>query len=128
MSEQRNKFYNAIREKYPVISEKADAEYMELWGECNDLEYDTHSWFEALANVLNKQMSLSVPAERFKDLFLDISIAFKSDNEDVRKCIDVAFVENLYWQVTPEKAESYWNIMPETLQELYVNFHHRTPV
>jgi len=128
MSEQRKKFYNAIKEKYPEISEQADAEYMKQWGECNDLEYYSHSWFEALANVLNKQMYLSVPAERFKDLFLDIGIAFKSDDDDVRKCIDVALVENLYWQVAPEKAESYWSIMPETLQELYVNFHHRTPV
>lgn len=128
MSEQRDKFCKTIKERYPEISEKADAEYLKQWGEYDDPEYYSYSWFESLANVLNKQMYWSVPAEKFSELFADICSAFNSGDEDVKKCIDVAFVENLYWQVAPEKAKNYWNIMPETLKKLYVNFHHRTPL
>jgi len=128
MSEQRDKFCTAIKQKYPEISEKVDAEYLKQWGECDAPEYYSYSWFEALANTLNKQMSWSVPAEKFSDLFSDISDAFKSGGADVKECIDVAFVENLYWQVAPEKAENYWVLMPDTLKELYVDFHHRTPL
>lgn len=51
-----------FKELFPSISAKADAEYIRQWGEFTDDVYYSYSWFEALANALNKEMCNGVPA------------------------------------------------------------------
>ncbi|NMM41806.1 hypothetical protein HHO47_13520 [Pseudoalteromonas arctica] len=45
-----------------------------------------------------------------------------------REYIDVGIIENLLWQVTPINAAPYWQVLPNDLKTLYVNFHQRTPI
>ncbi len=49
-------------------------------------------------------------------------------SQEVYRCMDVAFVENLFWQVGGGRAASYWELMPGRLKELYLGFHSRAPV
>jgi len=118
-------FYNVIRDKYPGVTEIADKEHIQIWGDV-DPEF-AYSWFESLANALNKEMTEGVDAEKYKGLLNFISAHFQAEDEEVKNCIDVAFTENLFWQVPAVKAEVYWKILPDNLKELYVNFHRGVP-
>jgi hypothetical protein len=128
MSAQRNEFCRIIKKRYPAISAKADTEYSHQWGDFTDSEYYSYTWFEALANALNGEMRRDVSASEYSELFSSISANFESGDDDVKKCIDVSFVENLFWQVPERKSASYWHALPKNLQELYFGFHHRTPL
>ena len=128
MSTHRDEFCRSIKEQHPVISAKADVEYEKQWGDDVDNEYYSYSWFESLANAINKEMNREVPASEYQNLLAMISSAFESGDEAVRKSIDVAFIENLFWQVSPTKSASYWAAFPENLKRLYIDFHSRSPL
>ena len=128
MKASRDEFRNSIKQDFPEISEKADREYVRLWDDDIGCEYYSYSWFEALANAINKDMCKAVPADNHLSLLLQISSSFESGDKEVRKTIDVAFVENLFWQVKPESAAPYWQVMPENLKKLYIEFHHNEPL
>jgi hypothetical protein len=117
--------YNAVREKFPAIREKSDTIHVRNWGELNP-EF-AYSWFESLAHTLNGEMSRQVNFGVHEPLFNYISGAFPGASEPVRKCIDVAFVENLFWQVPSAKCAPYWERLPPRLRELYLDFHRREP-
>lgn len=97
-------------------------------GDFTDTEYYSYSWFEALANALNDEMRKDIDPGTHGELFETISNAFSTEGSDIKNAIDVAFVENLFWQVPENKSECYWVVLPKTLKELYVNFHGRTPL
>lgn len=128
MSKLRDEFCASIKERYPAIFAKADAEYARLWGDFTDAEYYSYSWFEALANALNREMNREASEAEYRDLLLMISASFESGDEGIRKAIDVAFVENLFWQVPGGKSASFWAALPDNLKRLYVDFHHRMPL
>ncbi len=119
------KLCNECREEFPDIAEKADIEHVRVWGEV-DPEF-AYSWFESLANALNREMLNEVDAGNYKDLFEFIRSSFLFGDEKVKDCIDVSFTENLFWKVPPSKAQMYWALLPSVLKDLYVNFHHRKP-
>jgi len=128
MSALRDEFCKSIKARYPVISAKADAEYQRLWDDFEGEHY-SYSWFEALANALNKEMNKKVSVTEHQELLAVIGSSFESGDEAIRQCIDVAFVENLFWQVTPlEFMTAYWSALPENLKELYIAFHGRGPL
>lgn len=129
MSELRDEFCRSIKNRYPAISAKADEEYQRLWGDFTDASYDSYSWFEALANAINKDMGCEVPASEHQELLAVISSYFEFGDESVRKCIDVAFVENLFWQVPKtQSVTAYWGFLPNNLKDLYIDFHHQSPL
>jgi len=128
MNQSLDIFCHAIKTRYPEIAAKADAEHERRWGNSVELEHYSYSWFETLANTLNREMCRGTPASEYRKLLLDISTEFRTGMDDVRQCIDVAFVENLFWQVPPDKALAYWTGLPENLQSLYIDFHRKTPI
>jgi hypothetical protein len=119
-------FYNETREKFPEITDKADREHILIWEDL-DPEYE-YSWFESLAKAVNGEMDKEVTPDKYKELFLYLSSAFNNGDKDVRNCIDVAFTENLFWQIASDKAKPFWEVMPNNLKELYVNFHNKNPL
>lgn len=118
--------YYETREKFPEITEKADREHIRNWGDI-DPEF-AYSWFESLANALNKEMSREISPQNYLGVFWYLSASFCNGDKEVRNCIDVAFTENLFWRVTVVQAEPYWELLPSNLKDLYVNFHYRTPL
>ena len=122
----RDKFCEEVKAKFPAISAKADREYIRQWG---DFETDlySYSWFESLANALNIEMGKGIPPKDYQDLFSFVSNGFLKGDEDTKNAIDVAFVENLFWNVSSSASELYWNTLPENLKGLYLNFHRKKP-
>ncbi|MET0027608.1 MAG: hypothetical protein ABW101_08215 [Candidatus Thiodiazotropha sp.] len=124
----RDEFCQKIKREFPEISVRADKQYTRQWGDFRDTEYYSYSWFEALANALNEEMRKNTEPEKFSGLLQNLSTAYESDEEEIRQAIDVAFVENLFWQVPEINCRSYWEALPNNLKELYEGFHHRTPL
>ena len=122
----RDKFCEEVKAKFPAISAKADREYIRQWG---DFETDlySYSWLESLANALNIEMGKGIPPKDYQDLFSFVSNGFLKDDEDTKNAIDVAFVENLFWNVSSSASELYWNTLPENLKYLYLSFHRKKP-
>jgi hypothetical protein len=127
MSKSLDDFCNLIKKQFPEISEKADREYARQWDDIQDSEFYSYSWFEALSNALNREMCRATSALEYCDLFSTISSHFETGDDDIKKCVDVAFVENLFWEVPKLKSEPYWKVMPENLKQLYLAFHRRPP-
>jgi hypothetical protein len=73
-------------------------------------------------------MSRNVLAKKYAGIFRHISAAYGNGDAEVKNCIDVAFTENLFWQVKEEEAEPYWALLPSNLKELYVGFHGKNPL
>lgn len=121
-------FCNTIKKHHPDISNKADKLYDKYWNDLIEMEFSSHSWFESLANALNSEMKKGVPPQNYVSLLNEISQGFINAQSDVKEAIDVAFVENLYWQVREVDAKPYWDIMPNILKQLYIEFHERTPL
>ena len=117
--------YLAVRSAFPDMAAKADRDYFEQWGE--RLPEDEYSWFQSLANALNAQMRKRVAAADHRALFEFINRALRDCSAEVARCIDVSFVENLFWQVPADQAQGYWQQLPGPLKQLYLQFHSRPP-
>lgn len=122
-----DEFCENISSQHVDISQRADRDYNNYWNRLVQMEFSPYSWFESLARAINSDMVKKEPAERHAKLFQAVSREFCVGQETVRNAIDVAFVENLFWQVPADCAKKYWATLPENLKELYVGFHGRTP-
>ncbi|MCQ3829159.1 hypothetical protein HXX02_06855 [Microbulbifer elongatus] len=121
-------FCRKIKENYPEISAKTDNIYDDYWNRLVQMEFSSYSWFESLANTLNSEMKKKVAADNYQALLKTISTEYDRGESGVMNAIDVAFVENLFWQVKIDDAQPYWEVMPENLKELYVGFHGQEPL
>ena len=118
--------YLEVRQRFPGITEKADRRHLEDWHELD--HENSYSWFQSLANALNAEMARDVEHKVHRDLFDFIAAALVGASEDAYRCIDVSFVENLFWQVPGRKSQPYWQKLPEPLRLLYLEFHGRAPL
>ena len=117
--------YLEFRSTFPKITAKADKVHVQFWGDL-DPEF-SYSWFESLAKAINNDMENAVNVKSYLDVFEFLRRKFLFGTEKEKECIDVAFTENLFWQIAPDKAKPYWAKFPPLLQDLYVKFHGRTP-
>jgi hypothetical protein len=62
------------------------------------------------------------------DALLAFLVRELDSSAEVFKCLDVAFVENLFWQVPARKCEPYWERLPARFKALHLAFHGRSPV
>jgi hypothetical protein len=121
-------FFQSARAKFPDLAAKADRQHMRYWGEPPSEEQDSYSWFESVSRALNDEMQRGTYITESQAFFQFVENAFRSGSNDVKNCIDVAFIENLFWEVSPDKAIPYWQALPKILQKLYVDFHARSPL
>ncbi|EAR09233.1 DUF7674 family protein [Reinekea blandensis] len=118
--------FHAIREKFPEFLEAADKEHVRIWDEVTP---ETHySWFESLANAINELMSSGEMLDSMARLFEYLSEVDLSSGIEIKQLIDVSFVENLFWEVSPGNAAKPWYLLPENLKKYYVEFHLGTPL
>ena len=123
-----DEFHKRVIEKFPDISKKADILYDDYWNRYIKMEFSAYSWFESLANAINSEMQKQTNADLYIDLFEFVRHSFMIGDEDIKKAVDVAFVENLFWRIPREKTEPYWEVFPEALKQLYINFHGGAPL
>ncbi len=118
--------YEECRRQFPELTQKVDKEHIKQWDEVDPAF--AYSWFESLANTINREMHDQINAKHYLPLFNYFRTQFLFGEDTVKNCIDVCFCENLFWQVPADKAQPYWRVFPDVLKQLYTNFHNRTPL
>ena len=121
-------FYQCARTKFPDLTEKADRQHIAYWGDPPSEETDSYNWFESVSRALNNEMQRGDYYDECQAFFQFVESVFRTGSDEVKKCIDVAFVENLFWKVSPKKIGPYWQALPKILQKLYVDFHSNSPL
>ena len=117
--------YEEFRIQFPDLTLAADARHVKIW---DSVERETaYVWFESLANTLNTMMATPEHRTDFSSIFNYFDEKFRVGNKDEKNCIEVSFVENLFWQVGPRHAAPVWARLPTRLQQLYIGFHGRAP-
>lgn len=113
--------YRDFRSKFPELARAVDTRHVKTWDSVAD---DTaFCWFESLAGVINDQMEAERQGADLALVFSYFEQKLSESDEEVDNCIDVSFVENLFWRVKPKSAVNVWPKMPNSLQKLYLNFH-----
>ena len=121
-------FYNRIRTLFPELVDRANREHLNYWGEDpNEIE-DSYTWFASVANALNKEMCRGYFLAESEAFFDYVASVLPQCSDEVANCIDVSLVENLFWQVSRNKAVAYWTVLPSSLQKLYLEFHNQPPI
>lgn len=95
-----NELYTQIFNQFPAVIEPTNQECQKIYGENLSITDHPYRWFEILANIIN---------------------------DELQRFIDVAFIENLFWNVKKEQAKIYWKKFPPVLQDLYEDFHWKKP-
>jgi len=119
-------FFHKTRDQYPEFTSAADKLHIDKFEEVD--EELSYLWFENLANAINADINSELFTLQHSDFFKYMSEQFKCGNSEVKYCIDVAFVENLFWRVSRKGAELFWENIPATLKTLYLGFHGRAPL
>ena len=112
---------------FPELSAKADRAFFDYWGHAPGAQ-DAYSWFGSLASALNADMNRAVDAGFHAPVLDCIADALDGCSTELFACLDVSFVENLFWRVSANKAAPYWQQMPEALKVLYCRFHGNAPL
>ena len=121
-----NDLYREVRSRFPAMAAAADQDYRRLNDGFNPPD-DRYAWFESLANALNDEMRKKIPYRIHEPLFRFMDGVALRGGEEVGRCLDVAFIENLFWNVPKQNALPYWEKLPPRLKHLYVAFHHHEP-
>lgn len=117
--------YHDFRKRFPEMTQGADARHIKVWGSVDD--ETAYSWFESLAGAINDQMGASKEVANLSSIFSYFDELLRGSDKKIRNCIDVSFVENLFWEVQPSSAANAWDALPHSMQQLYVRFHGRPP-
>lgn len=118
--------FDVVRTRFPELAEKTDRLHMQRYvDEGIELNF---LWFECLADVLNVEMTARVPCENYAPLFEFLSNRVAEGRQEVCECIDVAIVENMFFDVKAVHAKPYWEKLPKPLKELYLGFHGQAPL
>jgi hypothetical protein len=117
-------FYRETRDRFPSILAETDKLHLQTWDMDDEWAY---MWFHSLADMLNANMRKNASLDIAGSIFGYMRDRFMTGCGEVRNCIDVSFVENLFWQVTPDRSGPYWARMPDLLKRLYLGFHSKPP-
>ena len=113
-------FYKLTISTFPLEAKKADKVYYDLGFEEEDEAYNI--WFESFAEVTNELMK-DFKTEAVHHHFSFFLLHLENGSDIIKKCIDVSYVENLFWGLDKEISDYYWALLPVEMQALYLDFH-----
>ncbi len=125
MTDEEQHFLEALRAVFPDQAKNTDISYFHKWEAIGEIALSL--WLEDFAHVTNILMNQG-EEKIVQSLFDYIDKNYQRSSPDLRKQIDVGYVENLFWKTTEQGAEMGWSLLSLRLQKLYINFHGRSPV
>lgn len=117
--------YHDFRKRFPEMAQAADTRHVKIWDSVDD--ETAYSWFESLAGAINDQISAAEKDTDLLSVFSFFDKQLQGSDTEVKNCIDVSFVENLFWQLRPSSVADAWDAMPNSLRQLYLKFHGQPP-
>lgn len=122
--EEMKSFYQLVREKFKSDAEQAEKIYEGKGWEKEDEAY--FIWFECFADVTNTMMR-RYNENDVKNHFSFFLFHFESGTNIIKECVDVSYVENLFWELDKKTCKHFWPLLPKKMQVLYLKFHGRKP-
>lgn len=119
------RFVAGLRRDYPDLASRADFYHINQGFEPGDQAYCI--WVNAFADAVNERIS-RFDTDLVKDVFDRIASFNEEESKEIQELVDVYFVENLFWKVPKDAAKASWELMPESLKALYLDFHHEAPI
>lgn len=117
--------YQAFKSNFSDSAQRADQRHLRMWENIDDSVY---CWFESLAEEMNADMRGGQQHQTHAAIFDFFRQQFMLGDESVKNCIEVAWLEHLFWQVPAKLAASDWHTLPSVFKQLYVSFHQKSPV
>lgn len=77
-----------------------------------------HSWLEEFSQITTEAIRRR-DEEQARAHLAFMSERLSTADEDVREVIDVAYTENLLWDLNAAQKKWGWTLMPENLRALY---------
>ena len=115
-------FIDEIREMFPEASKLADRNHRDLGFEPEDEAFSI--WLENFSKATDEYMNKD-QSDEVAQHFSFFSLKVRTGTPEIRQLIDVSYVENLFWSATNSSIEKYWPKLPQSLKDLYVQFHGR---
>ena len=109
-------FIETVRKTLPRSSEHADGLMHQRGFNKDD---SCHLWIETFADVTN----ILIAARNRKEVtkhFSFFSRQYLEGSEEIKNCIDVSYVENLFFDLPDEDKKWAWKLLSEDLKKVYV--------
>lgn len=117
--------YQAFKSNFTDLAQRADQRHLRMW---DNIDGSVYCWFESLAEEMNADMRARQQHQTHRAIFEFFRQQFMLGDESVKNCIEVAWLEHLFWQVPAKLAASDWNALPSVFKQLYISFHQRSPI
>ena len=111
--------YDAFRGQFSDLAVATDARTKDSCFEFDDGPAVQPLWFECLADELNDRMAAPEYRKQIVAVFMFMDACFRAGDADTQRCIDVCFVENLFWNVPRSVSRKIWPLLPPELRRLY---------
>lgn len=112
---------NAIYDEFPEVAKDLDYTLKYNW------EYEPHERNEMWTGLIERFSQLTTDAisrvdENTAKQYLSFMEGhYLRGSENVKKAINICFVESLLWDIKDEKTKKWgWSLIPKPLQQLYI--------
>jgi hypothetical protein len=118
-SEEQKACVKEIRARFKEEAERTDQWMLERSCDLDDLDEMTFLWMEAFADRTNDAMRAH-DFERVKAHTEHLAGQYRSGSAAVKNLIDVAYAENLMWDVKGKNRKLAWPHIGKDMQNLYI--------
>lgn len=114
-------FIQKITAQFPQFSTLTFQEIEKIKQIGGDIKpYYDNAWLECFADVINDEMKKPNFNSDVVEVFEFFHQIYLEGNEKINSLIHTSFIILLFWE-TNQNTKSYWEKLPLTLQQLYID-------
>jgi len=118
MYEQEKEVVRRIRQRFPEEARRTDEWQLERGLEGSDLDEAPHLWVEAFADRTT-EAARAANWQAVKDHTGFMAAEYRNGSEPVKELVDVAYAENLMWNLEASAKLAAWPHVDKVVQDLY---------
>jgi len=116
--EQEKKVVQRIRQRFPEEARRTDEWQTERGWEGPELDEAPHLWVEAFADrTTEAALAGNWSAVTAQTEFM--AVEYRNGSEPIRNLVDVAYAENLMWNLEDSAKLATWPYLAPVIQDLY---------
>jgi hypothetical protein len=118
MYEQEKEVVRRIRQRFPEEARRTDEWHMDRGWEGLELDEAPHLWVEAFADrTTEAARAANWSAVKHHTEFM--AAEYRNGSDFVKKLVDVAYAENLMWNLEDSAKVVVWPYVDKVVQDLY---------
>jgi hypothetical protein len=118
MYDQEKEVVRHIRQRFPDDAARTDEWHMDRGWEKTELDEAPHLWVEAFADRTT-EAARAANWSVVEDHTEFMAAAYRSGSDAVKKLVDVAYAENLMWDLEDSAKVAAWPYVDEVVRDLY---------